>query len=117
MRSRPTAHYDALSRAFHWLTAIVVTIAFVLGPEHFGREMHNGLDPATRSDIVWHETLGVAVFVLTALRLVWVALRPAGSRTNCPLAVSHWYWMGLPVKRASLKSVTRWPAVGSRLVK
>jgi cytochrome b561 len=77
MTQPSTTHYDTPSRAFHWLTAIVVTIAFILGPEHFGRQMHDGLDPATRSDIVWHESLGVMVFVLTALRLVWIALRPA----------------------------------------
>ena len=69
--------YDLPSRAFHWLTAIVVTIAFILGPEHFGRLMHQGLDPASRSDIVWHETLGIVVLVLTLLRLLWVAFRPA----------------------------------------
>lgn len=39
--------------------------------------MRQGLDPATRSDIVWHETLGMVVLVLTSLRLVWMALRPA----------------------------------------
>lgn len=77
MNNPSATHYDAVSRAFHWITAIVVTIAFVLGPGGFGREMHQGLDPATRSDIVWHETLGVLVFVLTALRLLWVAVRPA----------------------------------------
>jgi cytochrome b561 len=77
MNQSSSPRYDALSRAFHWLTAIAVLIAFVLGPEHFGREMRQGLDPATRSDIVWHETLGIAVFVLTLLRLLWVALRPA----------------------------------------
>ncbi len=77
MNQVSASRYDALSRAFHWVTALAVIIAFVLGPEHFGRLMHQGLDPATRSDIVWHETLGVLVFVLTLLRLVWVALRPA----------------------------------------
>lgn len=75
--SASRSHYDPLSRAFHWLTAIAVTIAFVLGPEHFGRLMHDGLDPATRSDIVWHESLGITVMVLTVLRLLWVAARPA----------------------------------------
>jgi len=70
-------HYDAPSRYVHWITAVVVTIAFVLGPEHFGRLVRNGVDPATRSDIVWHESLGVLVFVLTAARLLWLALRPA----------------------------------------
>jgi cytochrome b561 len=75
--STANSSYDPLSRAFHWLTAIVVTIAFILGPGGFGRMMRQGIDPATRSDIVWHETLGIAVFVLTVLRLLWVAFRPA----------------------------------------
>nr|WP_256490317.1 cytochrome b/b6 domain-containing protein [Ideonella oryzae] len=75
-----TQHFDPVSRAFHWLTAIVIVAAFILGPEHFGRLMRDGLDPATRWDIVWHESLGVSVFVLTLLRLVWVALRPAAPR-------------------------------------
>jgi cytochrome b561 len=39
--------------------------------------MRQGIDPATRSDIVWHESLGLLVMLLTAVRLVWVALRPA----------------------------------------
>ena len=83
------SRYDALSRAFHWLTALAVVIAFVLGPEHFGRLMHQGLDPATRSDIVWHETLGILVFALTLLRLLWVAFRPAA-----PQLEAHG-WMAL----------------------
>lgn len=69
--------HDALSRAFHWLTAFAVLAAFILGPEGFGRLMHQGVDPATRSDIVWHESLGLLVATLTALRLIWVLLRPA----------------------------------------
>jgi cytochrome b561 len=77
MNQQSTSHYDSLSRAFHWLTAIIVTIAFILGPGGFGRLMRQGIDPATRSDIVWHETLGLSVLVLTVLRLLWVALRPA----------------------------------------
>lgn len=75
-----TPRYDALSQALHWITALAVLVAFVLGPEHFGRQMRDGLDPATRLDIVVHETLGALVFVLTLLRLVWVALRPAAPR-------------------------------------
>jgi cytochrome b561 len=77
MNLQTTPRYDALSRAFHWITAIAVVIAFILGPEHFGRLMRDGVDPATRSGIVWHESLGILVFVLTLLRLLWVAVRPA----------------------------------------
>ena len=91
--NRPsTFHYDFLSRALHWVTAIAVTIAFILGPGGFGRLMRQGIDPATRSDIVWHETLGMLVLVLTLFRLVWVALRPA--RPTIPMAS----WMRVTAK-------------------
>ncbi|MDR7272838.1 cytochrome b561 [Pelomonas saccharophila] len=72
----PTPRYDPLSRALHWLTAIAVTVAFILGPGGFGRMMRKGIDPATRLDIVWHESLGLLVLALTLLRLLWLALRP-----------------------------------------
>jgi cytochrome b561 len=77
MKTASTTRYDALSQAFHWITAIAVVIAFILGPGGFGRLMHDGIDPATRSDIVWHESLGILVLVLTVTRLLWVAVRPA----------------------------------------
>ena len=96
MTPQTTTQYDVLSRAFHWVTAVVVTVAFILGPGGFGRLMRNGIDPATRSDIVWHETLGIAVFVLTLLRLLWVAFRPAAPQ----IAMAG--WMHLASKGAHL---------------
>jgi len=85
-------HYDAVSRALHWLTAIAVLAAFVLGPEHFGREMHQGLDPATRWDIVTHESLGLLVAALTLLRLLWLVVRPSAPRFDMPV------WMRVSAK-------------------
>lgn len=82
MNRQAHPRYDALSQIFHWVTAIVVTIAFILGPDGFGRLMRQGVDPASRSDIVWHESLGILVLALTLLRLVWVALRPAAPRVE-----------------------------------
>lgn len=79
MRNSPD-QYDKLSKAFHWITAAIVVTAFVLGPGDFGRIVDGGVDPATRNDIVWHESLGVAVFVLTFLRLIWAAIRPGAPR-------------------------------------
>jgi len=76
MPHRETTRYDTPSRYLHWITAIIVAIAFILGPEHFGRLMRDGIDPATRNDIVWHESLGILVFVLTLVRLIWVTVRP-----------------------------------------
>lgn len=80
----PATVYDPLSRSLHWLTALAVLGAFVLGPEHFGRQMRDGLDPATRWDIVAHETLGAAVFALTLVRLLWAVVRPAAPRIDMP---------------------------------
>jgi len=94
-----TTHYDAPSRYLHWNTAVVVVIAFILGPEHFGRLMRGGVDPATRNDIVWHESLGVLVFVLTAARLIWLAVRPA------PPHFAMATWMALAAK---LVNVALW---------
>ena len=77
MKQQFPSRYDALSRAFHWLTVIAVGIAFILGPEHVGQLARQGIDPASRSDIVWHESLGILVLALTLLRLLWLAFRPA----------------------------------------
>ncbi|MEZ5703241.1 MAG: cytochrome b/b6 domain-containing protein [Burkholderiaceae bacterium] len=77
MKNAAQPRYDAVSMAFHWTTAIAVLAAFVLGPGGFGRLLHQGIDPGTRLDIVWHESLGMLVFALTVLRLVWAAVRPA----------------------------------------
>jgi cytochrome b561 len=96
MKSESNAYYDVPSRIFHWLTAIAVSVAFVLGPERFGRLMRDGVDPATRSDIVWHESLGVLVFVLTVLRLLWIAFRPTAPAF--PMA----RWMATSAKLAHL---------------
>lgn len=115
MKNQSTSHYDSLSRAFHWATAILVTITFVLGPEGFGRLMHQGIDPATRSDIVWHETLGVAIFSLTLLRLLWVAFRKPAPRfettgwMHVAANVTHWALWALLL----LAPVTALMALGS----
>jgi cytochrome b561 len=86
MKQASAQHYDLPSRAFHWVTAIAVAIAFILGPDGFGRLMRQGIDPATRNDIVWHESLGILVLVLTLLRLLWVAFRPPVPQ----ISMNHW---------------------------
>ena len=76
MKQNNSAKYDKLSQAFHWVTAIAVVTAFILGPGDLGQLFQDGIDPGTRNDIVWHESLGLVVFALTLLRLLWVVVRP-----------------------------------------
>ena len=96
MRSSKPQRYDLASQAFHWVTAIAVTAAFILGPGGFGRLMRQGVDPATHADIVWHESLGLLVFALTLLRLLWLAVRPAAPQIAMPTwmhktsRLAHW---------------------------
>lgn len=84
MGAPSSSSYDTLSRVLHWLTALAVLAAFILGPEGFGRLMRQGVDPATRIGVVWHESLGLLVLGLTLIRLIWVALRPRAPEFPMP---------------------------------
>lgn len=98
MNQQPASRYDSFSQVLHWVTAIIVTIAFILGPGGFGRLMRQGVDPATRSDIVWHESLGILVLALTVLRLAWMALRPAAPQPQ----MAKWMHLTAKVVRVAL---------------
>ena len=75
--------YHPLTQIIHWLTALLVIIAFVLGPEDVD-ELDN---PSLDLGLQIHETLGLAVFGLTVLRLLWTLF------SRRPLAVPMAAWM------------------------
>ncbi len=59
--------YSLLSRGFHWVTALLVLVAFLVsvgGPESRIYSQQNSFS------LGLHELLGLTVFILTALRLV-----------------------------------------------
>jgi len=116
MNQQSTSHYDSLSQAFHWVTAIIVAITFTLGPGGFARLLRQGIDPATRDSIVWHESLGLLVLVMTVLRLLWVALRPAAPQfptTGWMNATAKWAHLALWVLLLALP-ITAVLALGSK---
>lgn len=86
--STPT-RYGIVALSFHWVTAILVLAAFIYGPG--GSEQRVYL-PARDFDRQLHETLGLCVFALVALRLLWrlVDTRPE------PPPLSR--WMGIAAK-------------------
>jgi cytochrome b561 len=78
--------YGAVAQAFHWATAVLVLVAFFYGP---GGSEERVYSPARDFDRQLHETLGLTIFALAILRLLW---RLVDARPDPP-AVPR--WMGL----------------------
>ena len=68
MAPAPSHRYSPFTQCLHWLTAILVLVAFVYGPG--GSEQRVYL-PARDFERHLHETLGLAVLALTLLRVLW----------------------------------------------
>ena len=89
MATAPPTRYGHIAQIFHWLTAILVLVAFIYGPG--GSEQRVYL-PSRDFDRQLHETLGLCVFALVALRLVW---RWFDTRPNATPSAP---WMALSAK-------------------
>jgi cytochrome b561 len=89
MSNQSIVRYSSLAQVFHWLTAILVLIAFIYGPEEAEENINNaGGDFGQQL----HETLGLAVLGLTILRVLWRML----DANPEPPAVAR--WMGVVSK-------------------
>src|SRR5438270_9973129 len=93
MKRRSGARYSAVAQALHWVTAVLVLVAFIYGP---GGSEQRVYSPARDFDRQIHETLGLSVLTLVAIRVAWrmVDVRPdphrsragwASPRTSCEL--------------------------------
>ena len=60
--------YGSVAQAWHWLTAVLVLVAFIYGPGGSEQRVYSA---ANDFDRALHETLGLAVLLLSALRLLW----------------------------------------------
>ncbi len=65
------SRYGAVAQTFHWLTAILVLIAFIYGPGGSEQRIYS---PARDFDRQLHETLGFCVLIIVVLRLLWRAI-------------------------------------------
>lgn len=73
--------YDSVTMALHWITAALVLAAFVMGP---GGSEQRVYAAARDFDRQIHEVLGLTVFGLTLLRLLWHALAAAPQEPPMP---------------------------------
>ncbi len=83
MERPPVTRYSAPAQVLHWLTAVLVLIAFVYGP---GGSEERVYSAARDFDRQLHETLGLSVLALATLRVLWRAfdMRPE------PSPVARW---------------------------
>jgi cytochrome b561 len=81
--------YGAVAQAFHWLTAILVLAAYIYGP---GGSEERVYSAARDFDRQLHETLGMSVFALVVMRVLW---RMFDTHPNPPQVAR---WMGIAAK-------------------
>jgi cytochrome b561 len=67
----PTQRFGRVAQLLHWLTAILVLVAFIYGP---GGSEERVYLPARDFERSLHETLGLCVFALLWVRLLWRAV-------------------------------------------
>jgi cytochrome b561 len=81
--------YGAIAQALHWLTAILVLAAFIYGP---GGSEERVYSAARDFDRQLHETLGISVFALVVMRVLW---RMVDTHPDPPQVAR---WMGIAAK-------------------
>jgi cytochrome b561 len=68
MPAHSPAHYGKVAQTLHWVTAFLVLIAFIYGPGGSEQRVYSA---ARDFDRQLHETLGLCVFALFAVRVLW----------------------------------------------
>ncbi len=81
MSPRKEGGYGGIAMAFHWVTAVLVLVAFIYGP---GGSEERIYSPARDFDRTLHEILGLTVLTLTVLRLGWRAFHGAPEAVQAP---------------------------------
>jgi cytochrome b561 len=94
-RDTDITYYSRPTRFLHWLTAILVLVAFVYGP---GGPEERIYSAARDFDRQLHETLGICVFVLLVVRIAW---RAFDKRPTSP-PVARWMSVAASVVQSAL---------------
>jgi cytochrome b561 len=70
--NQPVRKYDSGTRAFHWLTVLLLIAAFTIGFRMVGM----GFSPMKVKLFNWHKWVGIGVLLLTVLRILWRLRHP-----------------------------------------
>ncbi|MFX1764888.1 cytochrome b/b6 domain-containing protein [Paraburkholderia sp. A1RI-2L] len=83
MTREPITRYGSMAQLLHWCTAILVLVAFFYGPGGPEQRVYSSVHEFDRK---LHETLGLGVFALTLIRLLWKTI---DTRPETP-PISRW---------------------------
>ena len=85
------ASYGSVTKAFHWLTALLIFTALPLGwiASDLAHAIYDPTIPTTEDDIAWaarlfsvHKTVGVTVFFVALARILWAVTQPKPGLLN-----------------------------------
>ena len=108
--------YGWVSRALHWLMPVLVIGVMILGL--VVEEMPKG--PARTGLMNWHQSFGVVILALVALRLAWRLVNPVpqpigNPRTQRLASLMHWLLYGLMIAQP-LSGLVQVQAAGHSLM-
>lgn len=95
MKQTGDIHYSTPTKVIHWLTAILVLVAFIYGP---GGPEHRVYSAALDFDRHLHETLGLCILALVVIRILW---RPFDKRPEPP-TMALWMRIAATTVQAAL---------------
>lgn len=95
MERQAMNHYSVPTKIVHWLTAILVLVAFIYGPGGSEQRVYSAARDVDRQ---LHETLGLCVLGLVVLRILWRAIdkRPE------PPPMARWMSLAAGLVQAAL---------------
>ena len=86
-------HHGSATQLLHWATVLLVGIAYVLSPGGPESRVYSTASDGLRD---WHESVGLLVFALVLLRLMWRLLRvepepvPMAAWMRASATAAHW---------------------------
>jgi cytochrome b561 len=91
--SNSSQRHSRVTQLLHWATVLLVGIAYVLSPGGPESRVYSTASDGLRD---WHESVGLLVFALVLLRLMWRLLRvepepvPMAAWMRASATAAHW---------------------------
>ncbi|MBC9880421.1 cytochrome b [Bradyrhizobium sp. INPA01-394B] len=72
--------YGTPAKIFHWLIVVLLAVQYPIG--WLMPDLHPGTSPG--ASMTFHVSIGIAILVLTALRLAWRVTHPVAPESSLP---------------------------------